>query len=627
MSEDNLLRGFFAALFSLVVDAGIWFRLGEREPGEERELQKRWAPLISPTLLPLYVVLLPVITLVISGGEVHLAKDLLESFLGVFLHICLYDMLLLALLPLLRRLIRARTVAVLWLIPNFLYITTYSYMRPSAPKLVLHVSRTVLRYGAILWAVGFALVLIFGIGQHLVFRKKILRNAEPATDPTLLKYWEDLQTKDAGLKKAKLKVVYSGQTGTPLSVGLFQKTMRVVLPEKSYTQEDLELILRHELAHILRCDSQTKFFLRFCTAMCWFNPFMWIAMKKCAEDLELSCDEMVLENADAARREQYANLILSTAGDARGFTTCLSADAKALRYRLKSIVKPGRKLFGAVLAGALFFGLIISSGWATLAYDTKPAAQTFSYRELSLLPEEKTGVTVYENGSARNYRCADPRALLSYVEKLPVWKLTGRYAAPKYEGLNLFALFHTQDGLVSLSLTDQSVDISMPLKKERRYSELYYLQQPPDWDYVMSLLAPIEETLYTLPCEMGLNFGADITPEGEFIPCEPIVLSHTVSGEAQVLPEPLKDGIGRLEGVDVQDVQLIFYAQTPDSIEITVEGLNGEAPYTQELQEEFMLPLANYSAVYSVRCSFSQDVNGQEEIYEIEYVFEVILPE
>lgn len=623
MSSDDLLRGFFAALFSLVVAAGIWFRLGEEEPGEKQELRKRWAPLISPTLLPLYVVLLPVIALVIDGGEVRLAKDLLESFLGVFLHIGLYDMLLLALLPLLRRLIRARIVAVLWLIPNFLYITMYSYMRPSAPKLVLYIGSAALHYGLIVWAAGFAAVLLFGIGQHLLFRRSILRDAEPVTEPEILTGWEAMQVREAGLKKAKLRLVRSGQTQTPLSVGLFPQTMRVVLPKKDYTPEETELILRHELAHILRCDSQTKFFLRFCTAMCWFNPFLWIAMKKCAEDLELSCDEMVLEDADEAQRARYAELILNTAGDARGFTTCLSADAKALRYRLGSIVKPKKRLLGAMLAGVIFFGLVISSGWAALAYDTKPAAQTFSYQELSLLPEELTYVTVYENGSARNYRCADPRALLSYVEKLPVWKLTGRYAAPKYEGRNLFVLFHTQDGLVSLSLTDQSVDIGMPLKKERRYSELYYLQQPPDWEYVMGLLQVQEEKVYTLPCEMGLNFGAEITPEREFIDCAPLILSHSADGAPQILPEPPADGVGRLEGIEARDVQLIFYARTPDSCEITVEGLNGEAPYTQELREDFMLPLAAYDACYTVDCRFT---DGEDE-YDIRYLFEIVLPE
>lgn len=72
--------------------------------------------------------------------------------------------------------------------------------------------------------------------------------------------------------------------------------------------------------------------------MCWFNPLMWLAMRKSADDLELSCDEIVLEGCSSTTRYQYANLLLKTAGDQRGFTTCLSTTASALRYRLKHVM-------------------------------------------------------------------------------------------------------------------------------------------------------------------------------------------------------------------------------------------------------------------------------------------------
>lgn len=69
-------------------------------------------------------------------------------------------------------------------------------------------------------------------------------------------------------------------------------------------------------------------------ALCWFNPLMWIATRKASDDLELSCDEIVLENMDEGMRRQYAELLLDTAGQAGGFTICLSAAAETMRYRL-----------------------------------------------------------------------------------------------------------------------------------------------------------------------------------------------------------------------------------------------------------------------------------------------------
>ncbi len=97
-----------------------------------------------------------------------------------------------------------------------------------------------------------------------------------------------------------------------------------------------------------------------------FNPFLWIAMKKSAEDLELSCDEAVLVHADADTRRRYAELILKTAGDSRGFTTCLSASAASLRYRLRQVVRPGRRHSGALLAGLFFFLLAAGCSLVTL---------------------------------------------------------------------------------------------------------------------------------------------------------------------------------------------------------------------------------------------------------------------
>ena len=69
----------------------------------------------------------------------------------------------------------------------------------------------------------------------------------------------------------------------------------------------------------------------FCTAMCWFNPLMWVAMRKSADDFELSCDESVLLAQPQPVRRQYAELLLRPAGDARGVATSQSATASAQR--------------------------------------------------------------------------------------------------------------------------------------------------------------------------------------------------------------------------------------------------------------------------------------------------------
>ena len=225
-----------------------------------------------------------------------------------------------------------------------------------------------------IWLVGFAVVLIWKCAEHLIFRRLVLHDASPVTDPDVLSVWNGI-IKDANFRKPKFKLFTSPSVSTPLTIGLNRRSIRVVLPEKKYSKEDLELILRHEIVHIGREDAWNKFFMVFCTAMCWFNPFVWVAMRRSADDLELSCDETALLGANDATRKQYAILLLDTAGDERGFTTCLSASAKAMRYRLKAITKPGKRRSGALVVGLVFFVLCMTSGYVALAYDGNTGAQ------------------------------------------------------------------------------------------------------------------------------------------------------------------------------------------------------------------------------------------------------------
>lgn len=89
------------------------------------------------------------------------------------------------------------------------------------------------------------------------------------SDPAVLAVWQ-AEVDRAREKKPKFRLVTSPQASTPITIGLFFKSVRVVLPQRHYTPEELKLIFRHELVHIGREDAWNKFFVAFCIAMCWF---------------------------------------------------------------------------------------------------------------------------------------------------------------------------------------------------------------------------------------------------------------------------------------------------------------------------------------------------------------------
>lgn len=442
-----------------------------------------YLPYYPAMLLPLFVVMLLAVLTPIQGF-VRAAEETLSACAGLFVHISLYYLVLLALMPHLRGRISARACAMLWVIPNLFYLTAQSILAPARPWYVI----TLPGHGWTLllwvWLAGLVGVLGWHIVQHLRFRRRILAPAVPATDPLTLYVWEEA-LKEAGFRNPKYQLMLSPAVKTPLSIGLIPRCTRVVLPNRPYTREELYWAIRHEVIHLARQDSWNKFFLLFCTAICWFNPLMWVAMKACAQDLELSCDETVLLFAHQSDRKEYAALLLNTAGDARGFTTCLSASAATLRRRLERVLTPAARSSGALVVGVAFLLSTLTCGAVTLAYDTVPASQVL-YSAGDTAQYQIKGIEVSrltDGNQDLDYVPTDPQAFHDYLSGLPLSRLTGNYNFP-HEDFSCFLFGPDNDKLIVISNQIMEVTVMGPAAAPT----YYYLPQGVDWDYLTSLL-------------------------------------------------------------------------------------------------------------------------------------------
>src|SRR5690606_9403191 len=89
---------------------------------------------------------------------------------------------------------------------------------------------------------------------------------------------------------------------------------RIVLPagfEQRYSDRERQLVLLHERVHLRRGDIAINALLALLQCLYWFNPLLPLALRRCREDQELSCDERVIARGDGARRS-YANAMLKT---------------------------------------------------------------------------------------------------------------------------------------------------------------------------------------------------------------------------------------------------------------------------------------------------------------------------
>ena len=613
MSQEVFLRGLFSGIIALVFGWVVFSRYDDEIGTEVSESERqRYLPYIPATLLPGFLLGITILCSIYYGFS-GAARMTLSSCFSIFLHISLYYLILLLVLPWLRKIISARACAMLWLIPNYLYIIHQSYMQLPSPLLVITAKGNIAWILFGIWMTGFAVVLTWKCIEHLIFRRQILRNSYQVTDPDVLSVWNAI-IEDARFKRVKFKLVTSPNVSTPLTIGLNRRATRVVLPEKKYSKEDLELILRHEIVHIGREDAWNKFFMVFCTAMCWFNPLMWIAMRKSADDIELSCDETVLLGADDAARKQYAILLLDTAGDERGFTTCLSATANAMRYRLQSITKPAKRRSGALVVGAVFFILCMTSGYVALAYDDDTGAQII-YPTSNISECRIRDFYIQDNSSCINYEIADEDAFHEYLAGLTLFDLTGNYS---YNDCGKYASFflETPKGVVYLNLFDHAIKMFRMYGKDRN-TEIYYISEGLDWVLIMGIVMPHPVLdVHLLDNDGSYNEDVSIMVKRLWkVTNGTRTLVHYVD-----YPDDYHPGVF---GCQPYEAAFLFPQELAAPFTVTVESWDYSFSYTvsqTDLKDGITMELPDYSAHYTVYASF-YDQNGN--LYEAEFWFNI----
>lgn len=417
MSLNFLLRLGLGLLLAGMVGAG-YARSRRMEAGEPRGDDRKDAVVYGdPGTFATVILAFAVLAVVFDGPEQgsHLAvRMLLESAADL----SLYFLLLLLALPLLRRRFSARLCASLWLVPSFVGVgmnTFLNYRR--VPSFVIPLREELLAALGWVWLAGFLLVFGGRVMGDRRFRRELLTGAAPEEGPEILALWREVLL--AMDLPWEVRLLRSPAARSPLSLREGRKKYATVLPERDYTEEELRFLFSHELHHLQRRDIDTKVFLAFCQGLCWFNPLVWLAAAKGSDDLELSCDEVVLAGQDERRRRDYAHLLLQSAAEGRGFTTCLSARGKSLRYRLENVLKPRKRRSGTVLLAGVTLAVFLS--WGTCAVSTRQG----SLGELAF-PQgwESMEIEIHlENGDAPRRDCPEPERLLAYLAALPAEEL------------------------------------------------------------------------------------------------------------------------------------------------------------------------------------------------------------
>ena len=174
-----------------------------------------------------------------------------------------------------------------------------------------------------------------------------------------------------------VSVVASDQVAGPLAFGLFKRYIAV--PQdftKSYSAEERELAIAHEMAHHRSGDLFANLAAFILLCLSWFNPVAWLSWSAFRVDQEAACDARVLAGKDTQDRVIYGRVLARTAFDGvPAFATALNSP-KTIIERLRRLnmknASTKRRLFGKIgiiAAAALVLPLTATVVPAVVAQD------------------------------------------------------------------------------------------------------------------------------------------------------------------------------------------------------------------------------------------------------------------
>jgi len=207
----------------------------------------------------------------------------------------------------------------------------------------------------IVWLTGGAMVLAVYLLSYFRYRKELLENGHPLRDDLILCILNSLK-EEMHIGRSMTVVEYR-EAASPMVLGFLHPVL--VLPEEPYDSEELFFILKHELIHLKRNDIWVKLLFAVASAVHWFNPMVWIMQKEAVIDMELSCDECVVQGKDFSVRKAYTETLLSSLHRNCTRRTILSTQfyggKKIMKKRFVNILKGAHKKKGLLsMAGMAF---------------------------------------------------------------------------------------------------------------------------------------------------------------------------------------------------------------------------------------------------------------------------------
>ena len=221
--------------------------------------------------------------------------------------------------------------------------------------------------GSIVWICGAAVMLMFNILQLIRLRRQ-LTGSIPLND----------------------NIYIADYISTPFVMGLIHP--KIYLPS-AMSDTEQSYIIQHEKHHIHRCDHMIKLLAFVAVCIHWFNPLVWLAFALSSKDMEMSCDEAVMNQMDRDIRADYSSSLLQFSTGKRVIIgPPLAFGEGDTKERIENIMRYKKPtMIIVVLAVSVCVGLT-----ACLSSNPQSGAAESDLSAIGALTEEEIGKTLSE---------------------------------------------------------------------------------------------------------------------------------------------------------------------------------------------------------------------------------------
>ncbi len=212
----------------------------------------------------------------------------------------------------------------------------------------------------IVWGIGAILCLAFFYGSYW----HCIRGFKESL-PVECK--ESREWLNADKHRRKIKIRYSDRITAPLTFGIIHPVILVPKSIDWKREQEVQYVLTHEYIHIKRYDAVMKWLLILAVSLHWFNPLVWVMFMLANRDMELSCDEQVLNLCGISQKTEYAKMLVTLQEmNKKAAPLCSGFSKSGIEERITAIMKTRRKTTLAIMA-AVVVVLAIDIAFATSA--------------------------------------------------------------------------------------------------------------------------------------------------------------------------------------------------------------------------------------------------------------------